>query len=121
MEETLFTATGRRRTRGRVRRGLDTDIGEARSSDARIAAAHVATLRVMADRIDQLEHKLEAPTSKPYDHLPLASLLREFREAYTEAFAALARAEDPLTHALAAFLEHDRNASSGDAPGPHAA
>jgi hypothetical protein len=123
-DEPLFAGDAVRHPRGRVRIGLDADVKVATDAEARLPSAGVATLRSLADQIDQLERQLRSPYAKPYDRVPLAGLVREFRESYEQVFAALARAEDPLTHALAQFLATDAGpdepgrAEIGDTQGP---
>jgi hypothetical protein len=114
----LFTPDGPRHSAGRVRRGLDADARAAIRDGGHVAAAPLAACRSLADQIDQLERQLRSPYAKPYDRVPLAGLVREFRESYDATFAATQRAADPLTHALAAFLAADRGPQAGDTPGP---
>ena len=128
----LFAADAVRHPAGRVRKGLDADVKAATDpptdpptdqggTGTRLPGAGVAALRSLADQIDQLERQLRSPYAKPYDRVPLAGLVREFRETYEQVFAATARAEDPLTHALAAFLSTDPGAGAaqvGDPSGP---
>lgn len=116
----LFAGDALRHSRGRVRRGLDADVRAATDAGAALPSAGIAALRSLADQIDQLERQLRSPYAKPYDRVPLAGLAREFRESYEQTFAAMASAEDPLTHALAQFLAHDADsgAAAGDTPGP---
>jgi hypothetical protein len=117
-DEPLFAADGPRHPHGRVRKGLDADVNAARAGDAGLPAAGVAALRSLADQIDQLERQLRSIYAKPYDRVPLASLVREFRDTYEQTFAAAQRAEDPLTRALADFLTADRGTQVGDTPEP---
>ena len=114
----LFEPTPARR-RGRVRRGLDADIRQALGGDGELPAAGVANLRVLADRIDQLERAL-ALHPKPYDHVPLAALVRQFDETYERTFAGVRSAVDPLTAALADFMAADLGATpeTGHPPRP---
>jgi hypothetical protein len=116
----LFAGDAVRHSAGRVRKGLDSDVRAALEADAPLPGAGIAALRSLADQIDQLERQLRSPYAKPYDRVPLAGLVREFRETYEHTFAAMQRAEDPLTHALAQFLTGDGGAQAGDAPGPGA-
>ena len=104
---------------GRVRRGLDADV-KAAGADAHLPSAGVAALRSLADQIDQLERQLRSPYAKPYDRVPLAAWSAKFRETYeSTTFAALERAEDPLTRALADFIAADSGAPPGDTEGSH--
>ena len=114
----LFAADGVRHSHGRVRRGLDADVRAALDLEAQLPSAGIAALRSLADQIDQLERQLRSPYAKPYDRVPLAGLVREFRETYEQTFAAMARVEDPLTRALADFLTTDGGAQVGDTEGP---
>ena len=114
----LFTPDGMRHSHGRVRKGLDADVRAALDLEAQLPSAGIAALRSLADQIDQLERQLRSPYAKPYDRVPLAGLVREFRETYEQTFAAMARAEDPLTRALADFLTADGGAPAGDTEGP---
>jgi len=119
----LFAADAVRHPAGRVRKGLDADVRAALDLDAQLPGAGIAALRSLADQIDQLERQLRSPYAKPYDRVPLAGLVREFRETYEHTFAAMQRAEDPLTHALAQFLSTDPGVSGaqvGDTTGPDA-
>ena len=70
----LFTPGTVRVTAGRLRKGLDLDAATARAEGVAITAAGLASLRVLADRIDQLERTLRAPAARAYDHVPLAQL-----------------------------------------------
>jgi hypothetical protein len=122
-DEPLFAGDAVRHSAGRVRKGLDADVRAALEADAPLPSAGIAALRSLADQIDQLERQLRSPYAKPYDRVPLAGLVREFRETYEQVFAALQRAEDPLTHALAQFLTGDAGhgpAQAGDTAGPDA-
>jgi len=116
----LFADDGPRHSAGRVRRGLDLDVRKADAAGAELSAAGVAALRSLADQIDQLERQLRSPYAKPYDRVPLGGLVREFRETYDQTFAAMQRAEDPLTRALADFIAADGDPAPGHAPGPGA-
>jgi hypothetical protein len=116
----LFASDAVRHPAGRVRKGLDADVKAALDADAPLPGAGIAALRSLADQIDQLERQLRSPYAKPYDRVPLASLVREFRESYEQTLAAMARAEDPLTRALADFLAADAGAAPGDTAGPDA-
>jgi hypothetical protein len=115
----LFDLDGRRHPAGRVRRGLDADVKAAHEADAPLPAAGVALLRSLADQIDQLERFLRSPEAKPYDRIPLSGLARQFDDTYDRTFAAVQRATDPLTAALAEFMAADVGAGpkTGDAPG----
>jgi len=123
-DQPLFPDDGPRHPHGRVRKGLDADVKAARAGDSGLPAAGVAALRSLADQIDQLERQLRSVYARPYDRIPLAGLVREFRDTYEQTFAAAQRAEDPLTRALADFLTADRGiaadggATTGDAEGP---
>jgi HPt (histidine-containing phosphotransfer) domain-containing protein len=112
----LFHDPANRHPHGRVRKGLDTDVKKAGGD---LSSAGVAALRSLADQIDQLERQLRSPYAKPYDRVPLAGLVREFRETYDQTFAALEHAEDPLTRALAEFTARDRVPEVSDTTGPH--
>ena len=116
----LFDLEGRRHPAGRVRRGLDADVKAAAAADASLPAAGVALLRSLADQIDQLERFLRSPEAKPYDRIPLSGLARQFDDTYDRTFAAVQRATDPLTAALAEFMAADGGpgAPAGDAQGP---
>jgi hypothetical protein len=119
-DEPLWDTTGPRHPAGRVRRGLDADVKQATAGGASLAAAGVAACRSLADQIDQAERQLREPGTKPYDRVPLAGLVREFNDTYERLFAAVQRAEDPLTRALADFAAADaerraaRAAAAGD-------
>jgi hypothetical protein len=116
-DEPLFIPTRRRGSgAGRVRRALDVDVRAARATGATLPAASVAALRVTAERIDALEHALREPTARAYDHVPLAGLLREFREACAETFAVAHAADDPLARALERFLADDDHPAGGSTP-----
>jgi hypothetical protein len=115
----LFGAALTRHPTGRVRRGLDTDARAAAGAGARIPAAGLAALRSLADQIDQLERMLRNPAAGAYDRVPLAGLVREFRETYDTVFTANAT-EDPFSRALADFIAADRGAQVGDPAGPDA-
>jgi hypothetical protein len=118
-DQPLFAGDAVRHSHGRVRKGLDADVRAAMDVEAALPSAGVAALRSLADQIDQLERQLRSPYAKPYDRVPLAGLVREFRETYEQVFAATQRAEDPLTHALAQFLATDAgDAQVGDPAGP---
>src|SRR4051812_6376881 len=111
-DEPLFAGDAVRHPAGRVRKGLDADVHAATGTNLEAGAGAlpltgVAALRSLADQIDQLERQLRSPYAKPYDRVPLAGLVREFRETYEQTFAAVQRAEDPLTRALADFLAAD--------------
>jgi hypothetical protein len=114
----LFGPT-RPRSHGRVRRALDQDIRDARAADVDLSAAGVAALRVLADRIDQLEQAI-ALRQKPYDNVPLVGMVRQFGEDCDRIFAAVQRTVDPLTAALAEFMAADVGAGPqvGNPPGP---
>lgn len=113
-DEPLFTQDHPRHAAGRVRIGLDQDVKYARESGARLPSAGVAALRSLADQIDQLERQLRSPAAKPYDRVPLGGLVREFRETYSDTFAAVASTDDPFTRVLADLLA----AEAGDPAGP---
>jgi len=113
-DEPLFAADAPRHPAGRVRRGLDSEVADATGAGVTLAVSLVAVARSLADQLDQLERQLRSPASGPYDRVPLAQLSREYRETYDQLFAAVARAEDPLTHALATFLATD---DGGPPPG----
>lgn len=115
----LFGAAPPRHPAGRVRRGLDTDARAALEGGATISAAGLAALRSLADQIDQLERMLRNPAAGAYDRVPLAGLVREFRETYETVFTATG-GEDPFARALADFIAHDRGAQVGDTAGPDA-
>ena len=107
-DEPLFDqAPGRRR--GRMRRGLDAAVRAAIEEGSDLPTDGVAGLRILADRIDQLERAL-ALRPKPYDHVPLAALLQRYGEDRDRTFQQAAT--DPITRALAAFM--------ADEPGPSA-
>lgn len=101
---------------GRLRRGLDADIRRVRADGVALSDSGVAALRVLADRIDALDRLIAATGGRPYDHVPLAGLIRQFDESYSQHFAAAATAGDPLTRALADFMaaEHGTTAPVGD-------
>ena len=113
----LFADDGGRHSAGRVRKGLDADVKRAGGTGGDLSSAGVAALRSLADQIDQLERQLRSPYAKPYDRVPLGGLVREFRETYEQTFAAVQRAEDPLTRALADFIAADGVAAPGDTAG----
>lgn len=123
-DEPLFAWDAVRHPHGRVRKGLDADVHATTDTDTGAGAlpsAGIAALRSLADQIDQLERQLRSPYAKPYDRIPLAGLVREFRETYEQTFAAVQRAEDPLTRALADFLAADGapgGAAAGHPAGP---
>ena len=111
----LFTWPTLRLTPGRVRRGLDADIAAARDGGYELSAAGVASLRTLADQVDQLERLLRHPESRPYDRIPLSGLVRQFDETYDRVFAAVTAQADPIGRALAAFLEAEQTgATAGD-------
>lgn len=113
-DEPLWVQTGPRHAAGRVRIGLDQDVKAAREAGTRLPNAGVAALRSLADQIDQLERQLRSPSAKPYDRVPLGGLVREFRETYSDTFAAVAATDDPFTRVLADLLA----AEAGDSAGP---
>ena len=115
----LFAGDGGRHPHGRVRKGLDTDVRKALEGGAEVSAAGIAALRSLADQIDQLERMLRNPAAGPYDRVPLAGLVREFRETYDTVFTANAT-EDPFSRALADFIAADRGPQVGDATRPDA-
>lgn len=121
MDEGLFAPTRQYRTPGRVRKGVDADIRESREAGNAPSAAGIAALRVLADRIDQLERTLRSPAAKAYDHVPLVGMLREFRETYETVFTGIGEG-DPFARALSDFLTADAAARGGapvgDPPGP---
>ena len=98
----LFNVMPRGRTRGRVRTGLDADVKAATAADVELSAAGVAALRTLADAIDTLEHHLRL-TAKPYDRVPLATLVTTFGDTYDRVFPVARDDADPLTRALAEF------------------
>jgi hypothetical protein len=100
-----------------VRKGLDADIGAARIGGYELPAAGIASLRTLADQLDQLERFLRSPDARPYDRIPLTGLARQFDDTYDRVFAAVRAQADPIGRALAAFLEHEQPAgpASGDA------
>jgi hypothetical protein len=102
---------------GRVRKGLEHDVAAARTRAVQLQAAGVATLRSLADQIDQLERLLRSPEARPYDRIPLTGLVRQFDDTYDRVFAALRQQSDPIARALKQFLEHDAAAAAGDTPG----
>ena len=111
-DEPLF-GTNQRHAHGRVRKGLDAEIKK--NADAGLSTAMIALLRSMADQLDQLERQLRSTYVKPYDRVPFAGLAKEFGILKEQTFAAIERAEDPLTRALAEFTARDRDAQAGDA------
>lgn len=113
----LFALSPPRVPAGRVRKGLDADARAAAADGVTIPAAGLASLRTLADRIDQLDRHLRSPGVSAYDHVPLTGLLREFRETYAVVFAARA-GEDPFTRAFHDFLAADAaRADAGTPPG----
>ena len=116
----LFALGVRRVSAGRVRRGLDADVGGAREGGYELPAAGIASLRTLADQIDQLERFLRHPEARPYDRIPLTGLCRQFDETYDRVFAAVRAQADPIGRALAAFLdaETDAETPAGDAADP---
>jgi hypothetical protein len=103
-DNALFGLPAPRLVPGRVRRGLDRDIAAARDADVELAAAGVATLRTLADQIDQLERLLRSPEARPYDRIPLTGLVRQFDDTYGRVFAGLRQQTDPIARALADFM-----------------
>ena len=109
----LFRLPTLRLPPGRVRRGLDQDVAAARGRGHALSGAGVASLRTLADQIDQVERLLRHPEARPYDRIPLAGLCRQFDETYDRVFAALRRR--PIGRALAAFLAAEADpAQAGD-------
>jgi hypothetical protein len=101
-DPTLFEPIPPPRRRGRVRSALETDVTAARGTGVELAAAGVAALRTLADNIDSLDYALRF-NPKPYDRVPVATLVHEFGETYDRVFAAVRSDADPLTRALAEF------------------
>jgi hypothetical protein len=98
----LFTTPAVHLPTGRVRHGLEDDIGKARQAGSDLQGAGVGSLRSMADQLDMLERSLRS-NPKPYDRIPLAQLQRQFDETYDRVFAATAAAADPFLAALEGF------------------
>lgn len=98
----LFTSPAVHLPTGRIRHGLEDDIGKAREGGSTLQGAGVASLRSMADQLDMLERSLRS-NPKPYDRIPLAQLQRQFDETYDRVFAAIAAAADPFLAALEGF------------------
>ena len=113
----MFGGITPRHAAGRVRKGLDADARDALEPEgARISAAGLAALRSLADQIDQLERMLRNPAAGPYDRVPLAGLVREFRETYETVFTGTGEG-DPFARALSDFLTADNAARGGPAVG----
>jgi hypothetical protein len=106
---------------GRVRLGLDREVSAARAAGYDLSASGVATLRTLADQIDQLERMLRSPAARPYDRIPLTGLVRQFDDTWSRVFAVRNAAADPLAAALAQFIEQDGAPEAGDTAGPLAA
>jgi hypothetical protein len=111
----LFDVRTPRLSAGRVRKGLDRDVAEAKAAGVDLRAAGVAALRTLADQIDQLERFLRSKDARPYDRIPLSGLVRQFDDTYGRVFAALDARSDPLAAALADFLEAERPATDDTA------
>lgn len=119
-EPALFDLGAPQHAHGRVRRGVDADALTARDAGQTLPAAGLAALQTLADQIDQLERQLRYPKSKPYDRVPLAGLVKEFRETYGTVFM-MGGADDPFARALSDFLAVDGDTAVRDAPGPEPA
>jgi hypothetical protein len=99
-----------------MRTGLEVDVTAAREAGAELAASGVASLRILADTIDSLDHQL-AGRSKPYDRVPMATLLAQWGETYDRVFASVVHDHDPLTLALERFAASENGDPSR--VGPH--
>lgn len=111
-QQSLFTSTPRRIPAGRVRKGLDQDVQRARDEDRELPEAGVASLRGLADQLDQLERLLRDPEAKPYDRVPLAQLQRQFDDTYARTFGT---GDTGATNPLLEALERFRAAEARDA------
>jgi hypothetical protein len=111
MSDALFSTPAVHLPTGRIRHGLEDDIGKAREGGSTLQGAGVASLRSMADQLDLLERSLRT-NPKPYDRIPLAQLQRQFDETYDRVFAAIAAAADPFLAALEEF----RHTEAGQHP-----
>jgi hypothetical protein len=107
----LFDVGTHRIAPGRVRRGLDRQVKEARTADIELPAGRVALLRTLADQIDQLERFCRTPKARPYDRIPLTGMAKQYDDTYRSVFAALDRGTDPFAAAIAALLDADRAAA----------
>ena len=108
----LFDVGTRRRSRGRVRLGLEVDVKAARDAGSTLSAAGVASLRTLADTIDDLDRLIHA-SGKPYDRPPLAAVARQFDDTFERVFAAVAHERDPLTRALEEFAATETGDRAG--------
>ena len=88
MKDALFDPPAQRIAAGRVRKGLDADIKAATGAGQRLSGAGMASLRGMADQLDELERWLRRPNVKPYDRVPLAALQKQFDDTYDRVFTA---------------------------------
>lgn len=113
-EPALFDLGSPTHAHGRVRMGVDADARAAAERGDTLPAAQLAALRTLADQIDQLERQLRFPKSKPYDRVPLAGLIREFRELYPEVFLVTGK-DDPFARAVESFLARDAGTAAGGA------
>lgn len=108
----LWEVPVKRPSPGRVRKGLDADVKAAQADGQRLPAAGVASLRGLADQLDQLERLLRAPQAKPYDRVPMAQLQKQFDDTYRATFGTgTAGTTNPIIEALERF----RAAEAGDA------
>src|SRR5262245_24244005 len=114
---TLFPDPAGPRGWGRVRKGLEADIRKALEDEAILSRSGVAALRVLADQIDKLDHRMRHDGGRPYDRVPLAGLIRQFGEDYDRTFAVAAGSGDPLTRALADFAAAENRDREGS-PSP---
>jgi hypothetical protein len=109
----LFAAIPPRRGWGRVRKGLEADVTGATDAGITLPAAGVASLRTLADSIDDLDHRLRV-NPKPYDRVPLGQLVAQMDDTYSRVFATVAGADDPLARALAEFAASEGRDPAGD-------
>ena len=107
-DEFLFDVGTHRIPPGRVRRGLDRQVKDAKEADVELPAGRVALLRSLADQIDQLERFCRTPKARPYDRIPLTGMAKQYDDTYRSVFAALDRGSDPFAAAIAALLDADR-------------
>jgi hypothetical protein len=71
-----------------MRRGLEQEVKAARGNGQKLPGSLLASLRHLADREDALNRRLarQGEQAKAYDHLPLVSVSKEYRETHALVF-----------------------------------
>ncbi len=113
-DSALFADNVNRKSRGRVRRGLDDEVRARRASGRSPAADHLAQLRTLADTIDRWAQFLEtSPEARAYDRVVLAQLIAQYDS--TRQLALPEQVTDAVDDLLARIAAEESDSAQ---PGP---